>query len=523
MKKLLLVLVTASLAVAAQAQLFFNQVFTARGNNSQFFELYNPGVTPSGIDADCYSVITYYRNGSEEGFYVLDLPRQSVSPQGVMALSSGSATGMLNWNRLPDGASLKRFAAGRERGAGYTSYDVNTQLDEFFSPYERQAGQDLYAAFLFNGSALSDAFINGTSLPGEIAGMPDLSYTNSCGMPVTISFRSLQKSYPQLIAQASAAFVRDQGYFRRSIGRCGEWYGALRVADDGTIYNSGFGLRTRYNCYDRSLQYEVQRYASTTNAYTIRLYADRAPYGILGTNDLERGVQQPVFNSTSETYTFNNITDEFMILVLDAPGECYDIVRPVRCAEREQQSPVNFTQFDVQRNNANVQVAWQTALHHDNRGYEVQRRYDDDTWSTIAYVVPDVSAEVKDQDVLRYMYGDQHPELSRTVQYRVKIISRDGRYGYSDVRTVPTATVQSARVMVYPNPSTDGRIYINFGNTRSLWDVQVVDMNGRIVNQWRSLSTNSHQIDNIRPGHYLLRLVNRETGMVTTEKVIVAR
>jgi hypothetical protein len=528
MKKSLLGLMAVCMGLMVQAQLIFNQVSVAPGNSGQFFELYNQGVQPGGVNADCYSIVAYYRSAGEEGFYVLDLPNQQITPQGVLAASasSGAVQGALNWNVLPAGATLRKYTALPTRNGGYTASAVNTALDRLFQPYAGDNGPS-YAVLLFNGPALADAFISGgQNYPAILSRMPDLSFTSSCGTPVNISFRSLERSHASLFSQASRAFVQDRDHFRRAVGPCGEWYGALRMSEDGTLYNSGFGLKTSFTCYDRSLYYEVQRYATATNSYTIRLYADRPPYGVLGSNDIERSQQQPEYNATTQVYSFRNITDEYVILVLDAAGECFDIVRPVSCTDREerQRSPVNFTWFDVQRNNAAVQVAWQTTLEQDRRGYEVQRRFGEtDNWSTIAYVVPDLSAQSStDQDLQRYMYGDQRPDLNRTAEYRVKVISRDGRYGYSDTRTVP-ALVEGRSVSVYPNPSTDGRFSINFGSDRSVWDVQLIDMNGRIVDQWRSISSNNYQISNIRPGHYLLRLVNRETGFVTTEKVVVAR
>lgn len=528
MKKSLLSLMAVCTGLVMQAQLVFNQVSVAPANSGQFFELYNQGVQPGGVNADCYSLVAYYRSAGEEGFYVLDLPNQVVAPQGMLAASAstGAVQGAMNWNALPAGASLRKYSAIQARNGGYTASEVSTTLDRLFQPYAGDRGPS-YAVLLFNGSSLADAFISGAqNYPAILSRMPDLSFTTSCGTPVNISFRSLERNYASLFSGSSQAFVQDRDHFRRAANSCGEFYGSLRMSDDGTLYNSGFGLKTSFTCYDRTLYYEVQRYATATNSYTIRLYADRPPYGVLGPNDIERSQQQPEYNATTQVYSFRNISDEYVILVLDAAGECYDIVRPVSCTDREERalSPVNFTWFDVQRNNAAVQVAWQTSLEQDRRGYEVQRRFGEaETWSTIAYVVPDVSTQSStDRDLERYMYGDQRPDLNRTAEYRVKVISRDGRYGYSDTRTVP-ALVENRSISVYPNPSTDGRFSINFGNDRAVWDVQLIDLNGRVINQWRFISSSNYQISNIRPGQYLLRIVNRETGFVTTEKVIVAR
>jgi hypothetical protein len=50
-----------------------------------------------------------------------------------------------------------------------------------------------------------------------------------------------------------------------------------------------------------------------------------------------------------------------------------------------------------------------------------------------------------------------------------------------------------------------------------------MDMNGRIIKQWKSISNNNIQIDNLTTGFYTIRIVDTETGEQTVEKIVVKK
>jgi hypothetical protein len=46
-------------------------------------------------------------------------------------------------------------------------------------------------------------------------------------------------------------------------------------------------------------------------------------------------------------------------------------------------------------------------------------------------------------------------------------------------------------------------------------------MTGRVVRQWKAVTNNNIQIENLVPGVYSLRILVPETGWVSTEKIVV--
>ena len=116
---------------------------------------------------------------------------------------------------------------------------------------------------------------------------------------------------------------------------------------------------------------------------------------------------------------------------------------------------------------------------------------------------------------------DRNP-LRGTSEYRLKQVDVTGTSVYSEIKTVPGLNGYDG-LTVYPNPSTDGRLNILFDDINTLRDVQVININGQVVQQWRSINNHQQQINNLLPGEYVVRVQDQLSGMVTSKKVIVGR
>ncbi|HET6722843.1 MAG TPA: T9SS type A sorting domain-containing protein, partial [Chitinophagaceae bacterium] len=62
---------------------------------------------------------------------------------------------------------------------------------------------------------------------------------------------------------------------------------------------------------------------------------------------------------------------------------------------------------------------------------------------------------------------------------------------------------------------------IVFENVNSSRDVSLMDVSGKTLKQWKGVTNNNIQIDNLNAGFYSVRIVNNETGEHTVEKFIV--
>jgi len=179
--------------------------------------------------------------------------------------------------------------------------------------------------------------------------------------------------------------------------------------------------------------------------------------------------------------------------------------------------PVDFKSFTAARNRSNVNLKWETMTERNCEGFAIDRNVGG-AWEQIAFV-PSKGQNGNSDDLLAYTYVDlnQYKGIS---QYRIRQVDLDSRSKYSEIRSV-RGEGQSGKTIVYPNPSNDGRVNIVFEETNVSRNVSVMDMSGRLIKQWRSVTNNNLTIDNLTPGMYSLRILAIETGEQTVEKIVV--
>ena len=179
--------------------------------------------------------------------------------------------------------------------------------------------------------------------------------------------------------------------------------------------------------------------------------------------------------------------------------------------------PVSFKSFTAVRNRSNVSVKWETASEINNSGFSVERNVRG-TWEQVAFV-PSQAAGGNSDAVLSYSVNDLNNERGVS-QYRIKQIDIDAKSKFSEVRAV-RGEGQAGKTTVYPNPSSNGRVNVVFEDATVSRDVSVLDMSGRIVKQFRGVTNNNIQIENLNPGMYSIKISVPATGEQTMEKIIV--
>lgn len=180
--------------------------------------------------------------------------------------------------------------------------------------------------------------------------------------------------------------------------------------------------------------------------------------------------------------------------------------------------PVTFTSFTAKRDQSNVVLQWETSFEQNNTGFAVERNTNG-TWSQLTFI-PSQAAGGNSNSRLIYKYDDINASKAIT-QYRIKQVDIDGQFKYSQIRSV-FGEEQAAKVIVYPTPSSNGKVSVVFEETNGIHDISLIDMTGRVIKQWKAVYNNI-QIENLASGMYHLRIVSRETGIQTVEKVVVSR
>ena len=182
--------------------------------------------------------------------------------------------------------------------------------------------------------------------------------------------------------------------------------------------------------------------------------------------------------------------------------------------------PVSLRTFTASRSNSNVSLKWETASEQNSRGFYIERNIGNNTWQTLGFVKTK-AINGNSNSLLDYTYSDINDAKGIT-QYRLRQVDIDGKHAYSPIRAV-RAGGQKGKTIIYPNPSSDGKVNIVFADVDAPRDVSLTDINGRIIKQWKGVRTNNIQIENLNAGFYTVRIIDTESGEQVVEKVIVKR
>ena len=180
--------------------------------------------------------------------------------------------------------------------------------------------------------------------------------------------------------------------------------------------------------------------------------------------------------------------------------------------------PVHFKSFNANRTtSSSVSITWTTAMEQNNKGFNVQKNVSGE-WKTIAFVFSQTEDGNSSSD-LSYSFKDVNNEKGIT-QYRIQQVDLDGNAKYSDIRAIRgEGTV--AKIVVYPNPSADGKLNLVFEGNNEVRDVQVNDMQGRVIKSYKGITNNILVIERLTTGFYTIKITNRNTAASSVEKVVV--
>jgi hypothetical protein len=183
--------------------------------------------------------------------------------------------------------------------------------------------------------------------------------------------------------------------------------------------------------------------------------------------------------------------------------------------------PVSFSSFTTTRTSrTNVVLKWETATEANNTGFSIQRNMGNNKWETVSFVNSRAQAGGSNSP-LSYTYDDLNSNTGIT-QYRIQQEDFDGKTRVSEIRAV-RGFAQKDKNIVFPNPSTDGRVSILFENKEQTRDIILTDINGKVVKQWKGFTNNILKIENLVTGMYTIRIISPQTGNQTVEKIIVSQ
>nr|MCU0322586.1 T9SS type A sorting domain-containing protein [Chitinophagaceae bacterium] len=113
----------------------------------------------------------------------------------------------------------------------------------------------------------------------------------------------------------------------------------------------------------------------------------------------------------------------------------------------------------------------------------------------------------KGNGVNSYLFNDPQ-KLSNTSYYRIKQLSNNGNYGYSNILKLSR---ESISITLYPNP-TNKQLLVTINDELKWTQVQLYDFNGKLLRIFKlNNQTTSLSIEHLPKGTYILKFENGKT------------
>ncbi|HEX6180711.1 MAG TPA: T9SS type A sorting domain-containing protein [Chitinophagaceae bacterium] len=288
-----------------------------------------------------------------------------------------------------------------------------------------------------------------------------------------------------------------------------------------------------------SLQVSTVEVASTP--ITIKVYADMNNNGSIedngdGIQDPGEDIQVvPTVNwalSAATPYQVGNpfpvayepyssqliVADRDLIVLVEGPALVNDVFKVIPQPQGCIGLPAEFKSFTANRSShTNVSLKWETVQELNVSGFALERKTTGN-WEEFAFI-PTQAPDGNSQTLLTYIYNDVNTNKGMT-QYRIRQVDQDSRFKYSIIRAV-RGDGQAGNTVVYPNPTSNGKVTVVFDDASVSRDISLFDMTGRAIKNWKNVTNNNIQIDNLVAGIYSLRIVVPATGELSVEKIVV--
>jgi titin len=170
--------------------------------------------------------------------------------------------------------------------------------------------------------------------------------------------------------------------------------------------------------------------------------------------------------------------------------------------------PVTWVSVDAKSVSNTVFILWSTANELNNKFFEIERSKDGISFSSIGSVL----SQGNTNGIKNYQFIDAQPEEGYNY-YRIKQVDIDGRYSYSEIKTVNNQS-NASELAVWPNPSTG--IFNYTANTINAFIIEVYSSLGNLVLTESINSGNEnliHQVDlsNLSTGIYQIKVITSES------------
>lgn len=185
--------------------------------------------------------------------------------------------------------------------------------------------------------------------------------------------------------------------------------------------------------------------------------------------------------------------------------------------------PVTLVGFDAVRiNKLKVQLHWETQTEQNNKGFEIERRLDNESIFSNMGFVASKAVDGNSTMELKYNLVDANG-YGGISYYRLRQLDRDGRSFYSLIKAVRGLGETSVSVLLWPNPAK-GQFSIRLDGADGPKDAFITDISGKVIRTLRIINRQQVNVNGLSAGTYVLRVKDAfGEGQHFVEKVLVVR
>ena len=175
---------------------------------------------------------------------------------------------------------------------------------------------------------------------------------------------------------------------------------------------------------------------------------------------------------------------------------------------------VNFTAQVV---HDKVWLAWSAKQEENVNYYGIERSYDNKEFDQVALMFPAEDPAA----VNNYPYKDPITNTPSVIYYRLKMVDKEGKYKYSEIRMVRMGNSNDpAKVTTYPSPVVNElHISVPADWQDKTVNCQLLNTGGSIIKTFNIQQTATIGMSDVPPGTYYIKVANgKETSTQTIVK-----
>ncbi len=171
--------------------------------------------------------------------------------------------------------------------------------------------------------------------------------------------------------------------------------------------------------------------------------------------------------------------------------------------------PLSWLSFTGKKVGSRVQLNWTTANEINTSHFDIEKATDSSGYVLIGTEMAKGNTGHNND----YVSFDDHPVYGNNF-YRLKEFDIDGKFIYSSI--VLVRYDQNGYVIIAPNPAKD---YVSIKSNEIFSQIQLIDMNGRIIRTYSNSTNNIYSLSGISKGLYYLRLIGTTDSQ--THKLLI--